>query len=247
MFTGKFKSFAVTLIFIGGITVLSSEQLELRFKTDPLTRYTKIIYKVPASAPDTITVKCKYQLAGEETWYSSAVRKYRSVTAENIVALDKKNDLMANELSSGEVTEYLAAGKTRTLIWQTSPQIPVDFKGQVKVKLAILDGQKKQLATGSVSIKLKNSDVIVLNDFSKLFPGLGNGTNPGWHFVKSFDKRILGTLEAIEGEALLEPVMFRPQLSGYYAIFVSVPKDPVSCIRLRLSSDFYSQRFMANL
>ena len=238
------KKFSILLYFLFmGMIVCGQEQIKLSLQTEPMSRWRRIIYKVPVGFPEKIIVKCEYNVAGQEKWYPAAVRKYRSKTAENILALDKKSNPMVNELSSGRVTEHFAAGKTRFLIWQTFPQIPVNFKGRVSLKLSISDDQGKTLGTGGLSTELNNNGVVVLNDFSKLYPGLSDGTKPGWHYIRSFNKRIPGVLEAVEGEALLEPVVFRPKLKGYYAIFVAVPQHPVSCVELRLSSDFYSQRF----
>ncbi len=239
-----------TAVFIAGIIsglTSSAEQIDIKLKINPFNKNGMISYKVPESAPQTVIVQGQYQILPDGAWYPLAIRKYRSHTAENILSLDRKQDLMTEELSTGKVTELLAAGRVRTLVWQTYPDLPADFSGKIHIKLSICDLAGKKLAQASLMQNLNLKDLIILNDFTKLRPASNisdeKNSSPGWHYIKSFNKRVPGHLEAIEGKNKIDSVIFRPELKGYYALFVSVPAKPVSSIQLRLSSDFYGQRF----
>lgn len=243
------KNIALITVFLLGLIgspILNAENIPFKLSIDPFSCNGEIAYKVPASFPEQIVVEGKYRLSDKDNWKTLAIRKYRSQTAECLLALDRKTDVMFDEQSTGKVTELLAAGKSRTLIWQTYPDMQPGYSGDVKIQLTISDAKGKLLAQGELKQKIELKNLIILNDFTKLRPAgnmySGEASASGWEYVKSFNPQIPGYLQA-KGAGRLAPVIFRPDLKGYYAIFVSVPKDPLSVIQLRLSSDFYGQRF----
>ncbi len=233
-----FKLISVGIFFIISVVSLG-QSLDINTEIDPITRYVKVHYRVPDGAPDEIKVRCEYRV-GDGEWRAADVRKYRSKTAEYALA---GSEVMHKERISGTVTEKLAAGRIRTLVWMSYPQIGIDYKGPIDLRVRIFDIKGRQIAEGDKQITLDMNGVVVLDDFSKLMPKVwekkgDNEKFPGWYASKK-----PAMLECVEGKCPLEPLSWRVGVKGYYAIFVAVPKKPNSSIDVRLSSDFYYQRF----
>lgn len=233
--------------FLGLVAVLaaslSAAEMKVTAEVDPVSRYVKIRYDVPADAPEVVTAGCTYQIKGQSDWKPAAVKRYRSAAAETII---QDTGLLEKELTSGEVSEPLAAGRMRTLIWQNDLQLPAGHPYDIRVKVELKDPAGKVLAVGQVPVRVDLSDVAVLDEgmIYKRLPMQAADGKPGWVWRNDLPgSPPQGMLDCNERPGKLDPLVFRPQLKGYYAIYVTVPADPNSEIELRLASDFYYQRF----
>lgn len=220
---------------------VSASTIKVTARVEPVTRYVRIEYAVPADAPDPVLVECQYHLQGESDWRPAAVKRYRSIVAESAA-----HGTMAQELSTGQVSEPLAAGRTRTLIWQDDFQLPPGKTYDTIIRVQLLDSKHSPIAQGTTDLRVDMSDVVALKesmlyDRSRLQP---SGGPAGWVWNKpQAGDPAQGTLDVNEGKCPLEPLAFGPDLKGRYAILVSVPEKPSSAIELRLGSDMFYQNF----
>jgi hypothetical protein len=232
---------AASLVAAG---ILAAEAIPVRVEFEPFSANGRILYKVPETMPDPVVVKCQYMLAGG-AWDTARVNKYRSETAVTMIA-EAESPLLATEQSDGQVLENLAAGRERTLIWSTALQVPagVITKGQVKIELFAEKDSTTTLASGVADFAADFTRVVLLNTFATnpaIYPPIvakDKRDNPGWF-------QTTNGLEAFEQEDVIEPLAWRPGLSGYYAIYLQVPQMGYGEIELRLTNDDYSQRFSA--
>jgi hypothetical protein len=231
------------MIVLSLTTLASGGTMSVQTEVDPVTRYVRVIYSVPAAVPDSIRVRASFSTDNGKTFSPAAVRKYRSMTAEQTLMNDP---IMARELASGEVTELIAGGRQRTLVWQTYPQIPLDKKQTVVIRVEIFDESGTVLAQGQASHIVDLTDVVLLNGEDVLQKNLLRktwGEGPGWVWRTDLKEFPNGLIDSFETSSLLEPITFMPELRGYYAVFVKVPQTPGTNIEMRLLSDLYSQRF----
>jgi len=217
--------------------------LKVTAELQPADRHVRVRYVVPDSAPDSLLVKCMYRLKGQNDWQVAAAMKLRSRTALTAIHDDT---VLGEELSTGEMNEALAAGQTRSVIWQTFPQLANGAKHEATVRIELFDDKKVLLASGQADVVVDLSDVVLLDESmiyrrQPIYDKLGD--KPGWVWRKDIPGLPGGALDVVEGPRPLEPLAFRPNLRGYYAIYVAVPHDPSSEIELRLSGDSFFQRF----
>ncbi len=224
------------------LSSLTAADLTVAVHFDPVSANGIITYDVPADAPAEIRVKAVFQLDGSE-FKPAAVNKFRSETAITISAGSK---IFADEQKNGEVTEYMAAGRKRIMVWSTAQQLPTDasVQGRLKLSVAAASAPDTVIAEKTVDFNVDLSRVVVLDEFVAnpgIYPKIVAGqksTVPGWY-------QTVNGLEVYEKEDLLEPLIYRHSLSGYYAIYVKVPKNGYGEIELELTTDGFSQRFSA--
>ncbi|MCC6424604.1 MAG: hypothetical protein IT447_14110 [Phycisphaerales bacterium] len=225
------------------VAVAGAAEMKVTTEVDPVTRYVEVHYQVPADAPEMVTVRCTYQNKGESDWKPAAVKRYRSAAAETVI---QDTGVLEKELGGGEVSEPLAVGRERTLVWRTDLQLPATHSYDLFVKVQLIDPAGKPVAQGQTALTLDLSDEVVLNEsmIYKRLPMQVPDGKPGWVWRKDLpNSPPQGMLDCNERPGRLDPLAFMPKLTGYYAIFVSVPDKPNSEIELRLASDFYYQRF----
>jgi len=128
------------------------------FLTDPVTRYVHVSYLVPASAPAEVRVQCEVQ--GPQ-WKPASVWPHVS---ESALELMQANDWLGG-INQGIIVERRAAGLMRTLVW--NPFLQGISKANVRMRITLLDGAKP-LAVQDATIPVDNSDVVVINDWSKV-------------------------------------------------------------------------------
>lgn len=217
-------------------------EMSVRIELNPLTANAEIHYLVPPEAPDKIIVQAAFRSFAED-FKPAAINKYRSKMA--LARLTKADDTtLIDEQKQGQVVEFLAAGRERTLVWKTFPQLPVAeiAKGELKVVIKTADQEETVLAESSIPFKFDFRKVKVLNKFAgnpEIFPPIvaeQRGNEPGWYETSN-------GLDCVEKVDHLEPLAWRHGLQGKYAINLYVPISGYSMISLRLSSDYYSQRF----
>jgi hypothetical protein len=245
----KIQSIAISLLLpLASLlmqTVVVAQQplaLKLTAELQPADRQVRVRYAVPDAAPDSVIAKCMYRLKGQNDWQIARVMKLRSRTALTAIHDD---EVLGEELSTGEMTEALAAGQTRSAIWQTFPQLANGKKHEATVRIELFDDKKILLASGMTDVVVDLSDVVLLDESmiyrrQPLYDKAGD--KPGWVW-RTDVPGLPGALDVVEGPRPLEPLAFRPNLRGFYAIYVAVPHDPSSEIELRLSGDSFCQRF----
>ncbi len=204
------------------------------FATDPITRYVQISYPVPPGTPAETTVLCEARPAAVADWQPAAVWPYASETALHL--MDRAE--WENGILRGRVTEHRAAGLTRTVVW--NPFLNRMPDGPVRFRVTLSAGGRA-LAQHELAIPLRNSDVVVLEDWSKVVQqaSIGSDPPPGaplWWVrpARALEVRSKG----VEVQALTYPLNLR----GPYAMFVLLPAR-LSSIELRLSGDERAQFF----
>ena len=236
--------------FLAGIVhpVMSSQPLEIHYRVDPFTRFIRITFPVPASAPGSIDVKAEVRPAAGGEWFPARVGKYRSATAVNLCPADVWNE----EMDRGMIREYRAAGLKRTLIWMPYPEF--EIKGMVAAVFRItLKAGRRVLGIGETKVTADNSDVVYLNDWGDVLQKdfVTASPKPGearWWVHSGIggpQTPILGDLlDVFEKNRILPKLTSRLNLRGPYAIFVSVP-DSLSAVELGLSGDERMQLFFS--
>lgn len=236
------KNLVIALFCFAGSGLFAAAGLPLKLEFDPASANGRITYQVPADAPDEIVVTARYRLADDD-FAPATVNKYRSETATRIVGRDRSG-LLAREQKEGRVTEYLAAGRSRTLLWTTAGQLPYGDRvaGELRLTIAPAAEPETILAEGTASFAADFSRVVMLDRFAgnpAIHPDIVSPEKlsaPGWY-------QSAEGLEVYEKEDLLEPLMYRPELTGYYAIYLAVPRTGYGEIEVELTGDGFSQRF----
>lgn len=244
------------IVFLGVIiawawagTCLAETSLNVFTRIDKFSGRTHVVVPMPDSLPDVVWVESLYRVSPDDPWRPAAVTRYRSLTAENILR-NNNNDtafgrevasnVVAEEMARGMFRERLAAGKQREIVWHTTRQFPKDFTGEVQFRVRLLDEERSPLAEATALIDIDHTDQIILDDFGQ---AIGDDPeNTGWVWRPPSDDEP-GVLEVIEQPNIIDPLVIPLDLSGYYAIYVMVPDEPVSSIDLRLSGELFPERF----
>lgn len=220
-------------------------ELPVKVELDPVSANAFIRYQVPANMPDPVIVRASMRRDKDDKFAPAAINKFRSETILHRFT-DFGDKTLLNEQTSGEVREFLAAGRERTLVWRTYPQLPVGetVRGEVKVQLSAPEAPDAVLAEGTASFEFDFSGIKVLHKFAgnpEIYPPIvldKRTDQPSWYDSGS-------GLDCVEKDNPLEPLAWRHGLRGKYAIHVYVPITGYSMISLRLTSDDYSQRIGA--
>ena len=227
------------------VLALSMGAIAVDLKVDTISGNVMIKYVVPEGAPKAVKVSCEYAVGGGD-FLPAAVRKYRSQTAEAILWNNRsQRGVIRDEMQSGVVTEYMAAGLERTLVWQVTGQLMQGQRNRVTVQIQISDPAGGVLVTYKKEGVIDLSKIILLSDFSKVLQknevAIGNREGEGWYWIPPKGHKQYGTLRAGKGPFTLNPLTIRPKLSGYYAIYVGLPYSINGCAAIRLSDDMYDQ------
>ena len=234
------KSLCALLAAFSAIGAFAAQKLEMKVEQDPMSANGMIRYNVPTDAPQKIKVTAAYTLDGKE-WKKPAVNAYRSESVMQRIVAGK---IIAEEQKNAAVEELFAAGRVRTMVWKTTPDLPAGKKISGQVKLTITDPASNQvLAEGTAPFNFDYTKVKVLNKFAnnpEIHPDIVLTERPakggGWYETAN-------GLDCVETGDPLEPLAWRPQLSGKYAIYMHLPISGYSLTCLRLSRDGFAQRF----
>ncbi|MBM3802204.1 MAG: hypothetical protein FJW26_07810 [Acidimicrobiia bacterium] len=233
-------------ILLASLTLAPSQvhSRPLQPKVDPVTRYVHIAYTVPREAPSEMIVRCELKLATRSDWKPARVWPYVS---ETTLQLMQPRD-WETAVWRGTFTERRAGGLTRTAVWNPFPD--VTGQASVRFRVTLLDGEKV-LAREEAEIALDNSDVVVLDDWSQVLQKQSVSEHPApgspvWWIRKGQQGEQVpaqgSSLEVREKGVELPQLTYPLNLTGPYAIFVSLPPRPGS-IELRLSGDERPQIF----
>jgi hypothetical protein len=194
-----------SLLSAPGLAQSRPVAMSIHAVVDPLDRSVHVEYAVSRDAPDEVEVTCRYRLSDGADWQAAAVNKYRSATTEAILD-EQGSKIRQQERSSGKVSEYLAAGRTRTLVWQTYPQLELKKYSGVGVEVTVADEKGVVLGRGQTKLDIDLSEEFVPSKSMILQTGpelLSDGKSAGWAWQK--DKQLM--LEAM-GSVPLEPLAF---------------------------------------
>lgn len=231
------------LLFLACWLLLSRVSLaapEIRVRIDPLTRYAHFSYQVPDDAPEMVEVHCAWSAHSTNTWQPARVTPSVSETALNLV-----DDVLWSQWQAGHVTEQRAGGLTRTVVWNPYPEAQGAGRVDADFRIEILDEAERKLASHTVRVRLDNSDVLFLEDWTRVLQPdkIGRPALPGerkW----SFETDLAADLGVTLGNSLrgfytadiqLPSLTWPLDLRGWYAIYVRT--RPHYGIRLRLTGD----------
>ncbi len=217
----------LAVVFLGACARVGAD--DLRITTDPLTRYLHISYRVPADAPNEVSVACAWAPATTYRWRPARVRPFVSETA---LALTPDSD-WDRWTRLGRVTERHAAGLERTVVFDPYPEAQRDGRVDIdlRVRVTALDGAL--LSERVQRAQADNSDVVYLADFSGVFQQHAVTTTPTpeaaqWHW-----RAETGELYGNAGRNRALPQLSHPlDLKGRYAAFVKA-----GSVNLRFTGD----------
>ncbi|MCC6443172.1 MAG: hypothetical protein IT210_06920 [Armatimonadetes bacterium] len=209
---------------------------DMQARTDPVTRYLHIPYRVPADAPEEVRVRCSWSPSGREDWTPARVTPRVSETALRLAPRAEWERWL-----QGTLTERRAAGLTRAVVFNPYPEAQIEGKVNIAFRIEILRADGTPIHTQIVPVQADNSDVLYIEDWTKVVqPGaVARGSEApasGWTWRTGLTDRKEGTF----GNALFGSPHDRPlpkltyplDLRGVYAVFVLGDS-----IHMRLSGD----------
>lgn len=211
--------------------------MSITFRIDPITRYIYVSYPLPDLSTDEITVRCEVSFDDASTWSPASVWKYMSDTARQLISQQE----WERGVLHGVITEKCAKGPIQTLVW--NPFASTSGNATARFHMTMSDGDRT-IQQDCVDIQLDNSDVIVLDDWSKVIQShfVSETPNPGepvWWILPRKDGFSLGVKEkGVE----LPQLTYALDIHGYYAVFVTM-QPVLGTIELRLSGDERTQIF----
>jgi len=248
----------VTMVGLFSVSMISALKggAAMEVRIDPITRYVHLTYAVPREAPQEVIVRCTWSSPEKEEWKPARVYPLMSDTA-----LRLSDDNQWHEwLEQGRVIERRAAGLKRTVVFNPYPEAQAEgsrltggVNGKVdiefRVEIQTLEGET--LSTQQARVQTDNSDVIYIEDWSKVMQqeavvsGGGSGERK-WSFRTGQDASAGVTFgNALYGKYTddipLPQLTYPLNLRGYYAIFFR-NVGRAGSMRLRLSGDeWYDQ------
>lgn len=225
-------------ILVLSLSPLASAE-EIGVTTDPVSRYFHITYPVPENAPDTIQVKCTFSLYGSDQWQIARVSPLVSETALRLLPAQEWTKWQ----TTGRITERRAAGLQRTLVFNPYPEAYHGGKVDVDFRIEIRGENDTVLTTYNTRLQADQSDVVYIEDWSKVFQKHHlqeeNGKAPQkWKWREGWDAKLgmsLGnSLYSDAGKNMPLPQLSYPlDLKGWYAVYIHAPGS----IRLRFTGD----------
>jgi len=227
-----------TLVLMG---LAASTWPEIAPTVDPLTRHVHVTYSVPADAPEEVVVVCSWSPAGTEDWRPAKAWPLISETAFNLLP----DATWAQWIQQNRIVERRAAGLERTVIFNPYPEAQADGVVDVDFRVVLESPQGRSLATSQGRVQADNSDVLYIEDWSRVLQkAVVNHPAPEgrlWSWRTELDPSAGASLDnALYGDA--GPAAPLPQLTypldlrGPYAVFVCTTPGEGS-IRLRLTGD----------
>lgn len=134
---------------------------------DPVTRQFQISYLVPANAPDVIVARCAWSPPGRNDWRPAKVIPFMSATALRFLPEEPAGD-WKTWINEGLVTEERAAGLQRTVIFNPYPEAQTYGKVAVDFRIQVGTPEGQALATYEMPLQADNSDVVTIEDWSKV-------------------------------------------------------------------------------
>lgn len=211
---------------------------------EPLSRYFLISYQVPAQAPPSVLVRCTWSPAGGEDWRPAKVTPLLSATALRLLPEEPAGSWQQWAVA-GEITERRAAGLTRTVVFNPYPEAQAGGKVDVRFRVELSTPEGASLAASEAHLQADNSDVVYLEDFSRVLQqgSLATGSEPvegKWTYRtgRPSAEHLSGGDELYArptGQTPLPDLTYPLNLRGTYALYVCTRAR--YGVRLRLSGD----------
>ncbi len=214
---------------------------------DPVTRHIHVAYSVPADAPDEVTVLCSWAPHGTDSWKPAKVMPLISETALGFL----DSAVWDAGVKNGQITERRAAGLTRTVVFNPYPEAQTDGVVDADFRIEVRGTDGKSLATHTVRIEVDNSDVVYVEDWSKILQHHalavdGEADTAKWTWRTDLSEEEGASLgNGFYGnagpETGLPQVSYPLDLRNTYAIHVCTVPGKGS-VRMRLSGDERTDR-----
>ncbi len=198
---------------------------------DPVTRYIHVTYRVPAGAPDEVVVRCSWAPAGTEEWRPARVTPLLSETGLRFTREAQWREWM----EQGRIVERRAAGLERTVVFHPYPEAEVAGKVAIRFRVQVQGADGKSLSEEQAPVQADNTDVVVLNDWSKVLQKdlvSPEARAPAGRWSCPAAGRLTGSSAP---DLPLRPLTYPLGLRGTYALFVGTPAHVG--MRLRLTGD----------
>ncbi len=208
----------------------------MRFEVDPVSRLIHVIYVVPKESPDEVRVLCSWAAPGSDDWRPARVHPLLSDTAWELVRQADWTPWIR-----GELIERRAAGLERTAVFNPYPEAQVEGKVDVRFRVRIVGEKDQQLSEQQVCIRADNSDVVYVDDWSKVLQkqATAHESKPGYWVIEcgaaadASPFATAGTRLYAKGGADVPQLTYPLDLKGTYAVFVYA----FGGVKLRLSGD----------
>ncbi len=187
-------------------------------RIDPTTRYIHVTYEVPATAPDEVVANCSWSPSGKDDWRPARVTPLLSDTG---YVLATAADWA--QWSAGKITERRAASLRRTVIFDPYPETQTNGLVDADLRIDIRTSDGALLDTQTVRLTADNSDVVYIEDWSKLLQqdAISSEDITGkWQWRTGQEGVSFGN--ALYGKAgtALPQLTYPLDLKGRYAVFV---------------------------
>ncbi len=209
---------------------------------NPITRYLHIRYRIPEGAPDEVTISCSWTPASRQDWRPARVTPLVSETALQYVGPDAR-----------PFPERRAAGLERTVVFNPYPEAQRDGKVDIGFRVEIRTSDGKLLSQQQSHLEADNSDVVYLEDWSKVLQHGAVTSDPDprerkWSYRtdQGSDVSFGSALDAKGGDLAVPQLTYPLDLRGWYAVFVC-GKPGAGCIGLRLTGDERTDRLQGYL
>ena len=227
-----FQVFAVATVLALGCHAYAENK---EVTVDPLTRYFHVNYRVPAKAPDEITVHCEWSPAGTEEWRPA---KVWPLISESAMRLLPESD-WRQWTTEGIFTEHRAAGLRRTVVFNPYPELSSGIV-DIDFRITVGEGTGEEIVYVT-PLKADTGDVIYIEDWSKVVNADAVKTDPAaanaWTFRAGTDHSMGNVLAGSSAaDVALPQLSYELNARGTYAIFVVTPGD-LGAVRMRLSGD----------
>lgn len=144
-----------------------SWSVDMKATLSPLTRQFEISYLVPKDAPDVIVVRCTWSPAGQDQWRPAKVTPFMSETATHLLPEEPAGE-WKQWAFEGTIREQRAAGLWRTVAFNPYPEAQIDGKVNVTFRIQVETPEGKPLATYEQNLQADNSDVVYVEDWSRV-------------------------------------------------------------------------------
>ncbi len=237
----------VLLIPVILLTVINANGEEnkdegLQINTDPLLRYIYITYSVPLEVPDEIYIVCSWSPTGKNEWKPAKVMPYISETSLKFIPKDEWKEWTFQ----GRIKERCAQGLKRTVVFNPYPDAQPGGKIEMDFRIEIQSLVGESISIQQAPIKIDNSDIIYLEDWSQVLQKDVLSTENiddderKWFLENNLETDVATFQNALVGKKWREDLPL-PQLTypmnfnGWYAIYVCTPAG--YGVQLRLSGD----------
>ncbi len=220
---------AATLLALVLAPTTVAQGADMRSELDPVTRQFRVSYTVPAGAPEAVTIRCSWSPAGQGQWRPAKVIPFMSDTALRLLP-EEPEGFWRQWVTEGKLTELRAAGLERSVVFNPYPEAQPDGRVDCDFRVQIETPAGEVLATHETRLQADNTDVVYLEDWSRVLQPQSLAEKPAredrkWEYRTGLPEGELlslgSELYGLSPSDLPLPGLTYPlDLRGPYAIFV---------------------------